>query len=70
MPECKTLAIGSFALVPLCQNHLTTVQKETRRYYGSNARHAYEDARPLYMQIAGQIPWSKPMMDLKYGTDR
>lgn len=67
MPNCQTLAIGSFALVPLCQNHLTGIQKETRRYYGSASRFTYEDARPQYLQIAEQIPWSKPVMDQKYG---
>lgn len=66
-PDCRALSAGTFALVPLCQGHLDTIQQETRKWYAGQRIMNYEEQRAEYLHIADQVPWSRPMLDLKHG---
>ncbi|GKU80167.1 hypothetical protein L3i20_v245640 [Paenibacillus sp. L3-i20] len=66
-PDCRSLSIGTFSLVPLCQTHMDTIRTESKKWFTGGRNMSYETARVEYLQIADQIPWSQPMLDLKYG---
>lgn len=55
-PKCKQQTQGTWALVPLCTDHLETIQEETDLYYIKKLTY---EGRENYLQIAERIPWSR-----------
>lgn len=56
-PDCHETEAGTFALVPLCEDHLIDVNIETKKYY--TTRKAQRSMRVMYQQIEHLIPWSQ-----------
>lgn len=55
-PNCKNESAGTFALVPLCEDHLIDVNVETKNFYGKGIG---RDQRVIYQEIEHLIPWSQ-----------
>jgi hypothetical protein len=51
---CDRGAFGTFALIPLCEEHHRAVFKETHRYYQDKISRS---ERLLYNRISKYIPW-------------
>jgi len=55
-PKCTNHAVGTWALVPLCMDHLEKIESETDLYYIQKLTY---EGRDNYLQIAERIPWSR-----------
>ncbi|WP_010498586.1 hypothetical protein [Paenibacillus elgii] len=58
-PGCDETQNGTWALVPLCKNHLTEIRAETAMHYRKSIRY---HEREHYLKIAVRIPWSQVNM--------
>lgn len=61
-PNCKEKSAGTFALVPLCEDHLIDVNVETTKYYGAKNN---RNMRVIYQQIEHLIPWSQFNLEIR-----
>lgn len=70
-PNCNNHAEKTFALVPLCEKHFDSINRETSLFYKKGMKgqkfNAREDAiRREYAKIAYLISWSKERLGRLY----